>query len=516
MPDRRQRWRALILMGAALPLLAAMPRAPEVRLDAGTVRGVAAGAGGVFKGIPYAAAPTGALRWAPTQPIAAWSGVRDASRFGPVCPQPARAGRLERIGQSEDCLTINVASPRLGAAAKLPVLVEVHGGAFAFGSAAEHFDSSAQVMNRNGIVYVAMNYRIGRLGFFAHPGLRAGQPGAAVANYWLMDQIAALHWVKRNIAAFGGDPAKVTILGCSAGGSSINALMVSPESRGLFARASARSGGGLFNATRPLDRAEREGLAFAERAEVTGEGADAIVRLRALTPEQVMAADPGPPNFGAVIDGRLLKDEIAVSFAKGEIARVPFMVGSTSNEASVFGLMGFDAALLKARFGIDLADLRPIYDPAGTMSETELLRQVQTDFIFTSGATALAGFAAKHQPVWAYHFGYVPSARRGQDPGAPHCADMGYIFGHAPDADTPEGQKMAALLQGYVADFVRKGDPNGKRLPVWPGYRGAQTPVLLIEERARAVPGFRARQLAYWHQRWSAGSGYPIEPAVRK
>jgi para-nitrobenzyl esterase len=510
MPDIASRWRALILMGAALPLVAAVRQAPEVRIDAGIVRGIDAGAGGVFKGIPYAAPPTGELRWRPTQPVAAWRGVKDATRFGAVCPQPGRAGRLEGAGQSEDCLTINVASPRLGAAARLPVLVEVHGGAFAFGSAAEHFDSSAQVMNRNGILYVAMNYRIGRLGFFAHPGLRVEQPGAAVANYWLMDQIAALKWVKRNIAAFGGDPAKVTILGCSAGGSSINALMASPESRGLFARASARSGGGLFNATRPLDRAEREGLAFAERAGVTGEGGDAIVRLRALTPEQVIAADPGPPNFGAVIDGRLLKDEIAVSFAKGEIARVPFMVGSTSNEASVFGLMGFDAAALKARFGIDLDALRPIYDPAGTLSEAELLRQVQTDFIFTSGATALARFAAKHQPVWAYHFGYVPPARRGQDPGAPHCADMGYIFGHAAAPDTSESRQVAAMLQGYVANFVRRGDPNGKGLPVWPGYRGAHPPVLLIEERARAVPDFRQRQLDYWHRRWSVGSGLPI------
>lgn len=496
----------MALFGAMISIAAAAPL-PEVRIDSGRVRGTASWAGGVFKGIPYAAPPVGELRWQPTQPVARWKGVRDATRFGAVCPQTAREGRLEGLSQDEDCLTINVASPKLGAKAKLPVLVEIHGGAFAFGSGAERFDSAARVMNPRGIVYVAMNYRIGRLGFFAHPELRGQQP---VANYWLMDQIMALQWVKRNIAAFGGDPGKVTVAGCSAGGSSINALMVSHAARGLIARASARSGGGLFNATRPLDRAEQEGMAFAARAGVTGEGGEAIARLRTLTPEQVIAADPGPPNFGAVIDGQLLTEDIGVSFAKGDIARVPFMAGSTSNEANIFALMGFDAAKLKARFGIELADTRAAYDAEGRLSEAELLRQVETDFLFTSAATALAEMAGRQQPSWAYHFGYVPPKNRATSPGASHCTDMPYSLGYAPDPDEPENARMADLMESYLANFVRSGDPNGEGLPAWPLYRGARPSILLIGEKTQAVPDFRTRQMGYWHKRWSTASGVRI------
>ena len=484
--------------------------APEVAIDFGLLRGVATTDGVAFKGIPYAAPPVGDLRWKPPRLPEPWKDVRDATQFGLNCPQPIREGPRANALQGEDCLTINVATPRTGTPAKLPVLVAIHGGAFAFGSAADNFDKAAEVMNRRGIVYVAMNYRVGRLGFFAHPGLRAEAGTGPFGNYWLMDQIAALQWVKRNIAAFGGDPSKVTILGCSAGGSSVNSLMVSPDARGLFAGASAHSGGGLFNATRPLDVAEKEGLEFAQRMGVAGEGMDAVARLRLYTPAQVIAAEPGPPTYGAIIDGRLLQEDIGASFARGAIASVPYMAGSTSNEASVFGLMGFDAAVLKARFGIDLAELKPAYDPDSKLDDAELLRQVQTDFIFTSAATGLAGMAGRRQPSWAYHFGFVPPAQRAQTPGAPHCADMGYSFGNMPEPDDAESQQVALLMQGYLENFVRKGDPNGESLPRWPHYSGSRPSTLLIEDHARAVPGFREQQLRYWHRHWSAATGFRI------
>jgi len=483
---------------------------PVVATDAGAVRGAEADGIAWFKGIPYAAPPVGPLRWRPTAPAQPWQGVRDARAFGAICPQPEQAKRAGRP-QSEDCLTLNVASPKPGGNGKAPVLVLVHGGAYFVGSSADGFDDAARIFTKRGIVVVAPNYRLGRLGFFAHPGLRAEQPDAPVANYWLMDQIAALRWVKRNIAAFGGDPARVTILGCSAGGSSINALMASPKARGLFAAAQAHSGGGINNATRPLARAEQEGIVFAQRAGVTGEGGDAIARLRALTPAAVLAADPGAPNFGAIIDGVYLKEEIARSFAEGRAARVPFVAGSTSNEASIFGLMAFDEAVLKQRFDIDLEEARPAYDPAGTMPRAELLRQVETDFLFTAGATGLAGLAAKWQPAYAYHFAYVPPVQRSEMPGAPHCADMRYTFGDPEVPEDAESRRVAALLEDSLEHFVKTGDPNGTGVPGWPRYTAPEFAPLVIDRETAAVPGFRKRQIDYWLGRWSRETGiaYP-------
>lgn len=486
-------------------LQAASPSAPIVMTGSGPVRGLPQGQGAIFKGIPFAQDTGGAHRWTPPRPILPWARPRDATAFGPVCPQPARDGRPD-ARQSEDCLSLNIATPSLRAG-KRPVLLLVHGGAFFVGSGAELFDDAARIYNLRGILVVSLNYRLGRLGFFSHPGLRAGQPGVPTSNYWLMDQIAGLKWVHANIARFGGDPAQVTIMGCSAGGSSINALMAAPAARGLFARASAHSGGGLNNATRPREQAEREGIAFATRAGVSGEGADAISQLRRLDPAAIMAADPGPPNFGAVVDGQIIAQETAIAFARGDIARVPYIAGSTSNEASVFGLMGFDEKVLKDRFGIDLAIVRTIYDPAGKMPMAELLRQVQTDFIFTAAATATAALASRHQPAWAYHFAYVPPAERAAVPGAPHCADFGYILGAPKASENAENAQIAAQLQDYWANFIKTGNPNGDALPAWPAYKGDHRAPLLIDRTIAAAPDFRAAQLSYWQRQWADRTG---------
>lgn len=326
---------AIGLLAAGSAAMAA--ESPVVQTDAGAVRGVALdGGAAAFRGIPYAAPPVGALRWRPTQPVTPWKGVRDATSFGPDCPQPVREGR-ETAPQSEDCLTLNVITPDLRGT-KLPVLVSIHGGAFFVGSGRELAEKDVSEIVKAGVVLVAPNYRLGRLGFFSHPELsrRSRQRGDALSNYWLMDQIAALQWVQRNIERFGGDPDNVTIIGCSAGGSSVNALMATPRARGLFARASARSGGGFFNATRPLAVAESQGREFAARIGARDE-AQALERLLAMDANAILALESGPPDFGAVVDGELLPEPTSVSFASGRIARVPYMVGSTSDEASGFG-----------------------------------------------------------------------------------------------------------------------------------------------------------------------------------
>ncbi|WP_336962505.1 carboxylesterase family protein [Sphingobium aquiterrae] len=494
-----------LVMTSAIDAAGADGTAPVVDTASGPVRGVAQGEGGVFKGIPFAQSTGGDHRWTPPRPIAPWTRPFDASRFGPICPQP-EAGASKGAAQSEDCLSINVATPAIGNG-KMPVLVLIHGGAFFVGSGAELFDDAAKVYNALGIVVVSLNYRLGRLGFFSHPDLRAEQAGAPTGNYWLMDQVAGLNWVRDNIVRFGGDPAQVTIMGCSAGGSSINALVTAPSARGLFARASAHSGGGINNATRPQAQAEQEGIAFARRAGVTADGKAAIADLRKIDPAAVMAADPGPPNFGAVVDGVTLPEEIAIAFAKGDIAHVPYIAGSTSNEASIFGLMGFDEQVLKDRFGIDMAAVRKIYDPQGKLSSAELLRQVQTDFIFTSAAMATPALAARWQPSWTYHFAYVPPADRGKVAGAPHCADFGYTLGSGKIEKTPENMRVAAMMQHYWADFIKTGNPNGAALPGWPQYKGANRGPLLISDKTGVAPGFRKAQIRYWQKLWADRTG---------
>ncbi len=487
--------------------LAAAPSATVVQTDAGSVRGVTLGGGAVaFRGIPYAAPPIGALRWRPTQPAQPWKGVRDATLFGPDCPQPVRPGR-EGTLQSEDCLTLNLVTPD-AKASKLPVLVLIHGGAFFVGSGRDLADQDASVILQAGVVLVSPNYRLGRLGFFSHPewSRRSRERGDDLANYWLMDQIAALQWVRRNIERFGGDPNNVTILGCSAGGSSINALMAAPDARGLFARASARSGGGFFNATRPLDTAEAQGREFAARISASNDAA-ALDRLLAMDADAILALESGPPNFGAVVDGQLLPEPTSVSFANGRIAHVPYMVGSTSDEASVFGLMGFDRKVLGERFGIDVDGMRRYYGAASAIDDAELLRQVQTDFIFTSASLGMATLASvAGLPAYAYYFDYVRESEAANARGAAHCADMPYSFGMLSEP-APNDLRIAKMMQDYLLAFIRNGDPNAAGQPRWPRFQKQSMAPLVISTVTQAVPGFRAGELEPWYLRWARESG---------
>ena len=489
-----------------------------VRTDLGTLRGVDAGGVTLFKGIPYAAPPVNALRWRAPRPAKPWKGVRDARDFGPICPQPARP-RQAADPQSEDCLTLNVAAPA-DRRAKLPVIVAMHGGAFFVGSNQEVLERGVPAIVRRGVVLVAPNYRLGRLGFFAHPALTAEAHGQGTGNFWLMDQIAALQWVKRNVARFGGDPSNVTIMGCSAGGSSINSLVASPLARGLFAKASVHSGGGLFNASRPLAKAEEQGLAFAGRVGVSAVDAAGLARLRALPVDRILAGDPGAPDYGAIVDGRMLPAAIPILYNQGKVAHVPMIIGSTSNEASVFGLMGFDKAQLEHRFGIDVEALKDAYSANGPIGEAEMLRQVQTDFIFTSAAMAVTAMAARGAPAWSYHFDYVDSARRGSVPGASHCADWPYLFDGAQSgavaSPSAEDKAMATMMQAYLYNFVTRGDPNGSGLPAWPRTAPGTIDPLVIGPKTAVMPDFRRQQLQPWFAKWERENGMALGLGQRK
>ena len=493
---------AIVAIGALLLPAAggAQDGAPVVGTDSGPVRGTVQDGARLFAGIPFAAPPTGARRWRAPAAVAPWTAPLDASHFAANCPQPARPG--DDTPESEDCLYLNVAAP-VAKGDKLPVLVVIHGGAYFVGSGREPFGNGVPAIVEKGVVLVAPNYRLGRLGFFAHPAL-SGEAPDATANYWLMDQVAALEWVRRNIARFGGDPENVTILGCSAGGSSVNALMAAPGARGLFARASAHSGGGLFNANRPLALAEEQGLAFAARVGVAAADAQGLARLRGLGVAEILKGDSGAPDFGAVVDGHWLPAPLAVAFARVDIARVPLLTGSTSNEASVFGLMGFDRATLEQRFRLDFADLAAAY---GSLPPAELLRQVQTDFIFTAPSQAMTQLAARAGlPAWSYYFDYVNTARRGAVPGAGHCEDMRYWFGTPADASA-EDREVAETMQAYLLSYLRHGDPAGPSLPAWPKVAPGVAAPLRIDGGFTIAPGFRDRQLQPYYRKWQTESG---------
>src|SRR5690348_8811353 len=326
----------LVLMPFVMPLMAAPAPAstPTVRIESGSLAGLRDAANGLdeFRGIAYAAPPTGSLRWKPPQPVAAWKDVRAADHFGPRCMQLGLFSDMvfRSDGVSEDCLYLNVWTPAGGEGKKLPVLVYFYGGGFVGGDGSEFRYDGASLAQR-GIVTVTVNYRLDVFGFLALPALAKESLHHATGNYGLLDQVAALRWVHRNIAAFGGDPARVTIGGESAGSMAVSALMASPLSKGLMQGAIGESGAMLGNLKpRPLDLAERQGLAFERHV-----GAHSLAQLRTMPAAKLIAAcgDPGMPEFGPVVDGWFLPRSPAAIYEAGEQAHIPLLVGSNSGRS---------------------------------------------------------------------------------------------------------------------------------------------------------------------------------------
>lgn len=527
---------AALLLAAPLMLDAqATPRpaTPQVRTASGTVAGLTLASGvRAFRGIPFAAPPVRENRWRPPQPVRAWSGVRPADRFGPQCMQARVFGDMmfRNEGISEDCLYLNVWSPGSATAtAKLPVLVYFYGGGFVAGDGSEpRYDGES--MARRGIVVVTMSYRLGIFGFFAHPELTR-ENGGASGNWALMDQAAALRWVKANIAAFGGDPAQVTIAGESAGSFSVSAQMASPDAQGLFARAIGESGSLLSRTRTTPSRADMEqnGTRFGEAV-----GATSLAALRALSATELLEASgrPGVPRFGPAVDGRFFPESPAAIFAAGRQAKVPLLAGWNSEEMGAGAVMqGREpsvenvTALLERTFG-DRAAEAAKYFPTTTPDEA------------LQSATNLAGdqfiaystwkWLEEHgrtsgQPVYRYLYarprpatveaGVTPNLAGGvtrggsgpaqpQSRGAVHSAEIEYAMGNLHlnkvFAWTDEDRRVSETMQGYFANFIRTGDPNGAGLPRWPvgAPTGAGTAMRMrIDVESRAEPEERERYL---------------------
>jgi para-nitrobenzyl esterase len=469
--------------------------APRVRIATGVIEGQLDRVDGStlreFHGIPYAAAPVGTRRWQPPQPATPWPQVRSAARFGPRCMQlPLFSDMVFRAdGMSEDCLTLNVWTPAAGANATLPVLVYFYGGGFVGGDGSEpRYDGAS--LAATGIVAVTVNYRLGVFGFFALPALAAESPQHAAGNYGLLDQVAALNWVHANIARFGGDPAQVTIAGESAGSIAVSALMASPLSKHLFARAIGESGA-LIAPIAPVSLAqlEQQGAAFAKKV-----GAPTLEGLRALPAAALLAAskDAGAADASIDLDGYLLREPPVQTYAHGAQAQVPLLLGSNSQEGDYTAILGQRApspqhyrAALNKRFGAQAARALALYPGA---SRAQVKRS----------ATALAGdlFIAHttwrwmdlqrrsaHAPVYFYYFAQPRPAKRNPaagdtpDAGAVHSGEIEYALGNLAGntvyAWTAADRETSRVMQGYFAQFIKTGNPNAAGLPPWPAVRAS-------------------------------------------
>ncbi len=495
---------ALVLMAVT------SARADAVRTTQGALVGLSALDGvRAFEGIPFARAPVGDLRWRPPAPPLAWEGVRAADHFGPRPMQLRLWGdmRFRSNSMSEDCLTLNVWTPT-GATAesRLPVMVYFYGGGFAGGAADEYrYDGAA--MARRGMVVVTANYRLGVFGFLAHPELTAESPEHACGNYGLMDQVAALAWVRTNIGPFGGDAGHVTIAGESAGAFSVAYLMASARPRGMFTAAIGQSGGVLrADATLGLAEAERDGEQFA-----TAAGARSLAELRAMPAEKVLLAtrraSKVPYWSAGIVDGSFLTEPAAVTFAAGRQARVPLMVGRTNGESGYRPVVkrgrpttAAYVAAVRTLYGPDAEQVLDAYPPGTTdLSARDAAaalggdRTIGTatwrwiDLALRTGGSPVYAFSFDHprpRPRSAVHATTTTAPAKAADPngeredatlpspGAPHASDIEYVLGNLATnpvyAWTADDARASDVSLSYFAAFVKTTDPASPGLPAWP------------------------------------------------
>lgn len=497
----------LLAAGSLSPCLAesaneAEPPKLQVAVTGGTIEGsLDPGAIRSFKDIPFAAPPIGPLRWKPPKAVVPWTGLRPARKFGASAEQARVPAGLMGVPRpfSEDCLYLNVWTP--AAANRLPVMVWIHGGAFTLGSGTMALYDGAHLAAK-GVVLVTINYRLGPLGFMAHPALTA-EGGGSSGNYGIRDQIAALEWVRDNIASFGGDPKNVTIFGESAGAFSVNILGASPRAKGLFHRAIAQSGGsfappkseeafGLLHL--PLKRAEEEGVKLFADLKVT-----TLDEARKIPVAKILKAAEGKTPGSAVVDGVILRGDLYEAYARGDFNDTPVLLGSNSDEAAMFvwGRTPPDklTRLANEGFGEFAPDLLKLY-PHSTLDEsTWAARALTTDVAFTWHAWTWARLQSQHgkSPAFLYYFDHRES---GNTSGANHAAEIAYVFsnlgsgGFLKKAPRPEDLQMAERISTYWVNFARSGDPNGKDLPPWPHYsaKGAKGMIFDADSSARPLP----------------------------
>jgi para-nitrobenzyl esterase len=474
-------------------LLSATTAAEPIQTVSGFLEGVEADGVRTFKGVPFAAPPIGALRWRAPAPPAAWVGVRNADRFSPICMQPgAYPDDAPPEPQSEDCLYLNIWTPSVAHDAPLPVMVWIYGGGLLNGGGSTPL-YAGDAFARRGVIVVTFNYRLGAFGFLAHPDLTREAEYGASGNYGLLDQIAALNWVQRNISAFGGDPDNVTVFGQSSGAISISALVSSPLARGLFHRAIAQSGGLLEPLEAApefgLEGAEQVGIAFASRLE-----APSLSALRDLPASTIVEQRFYPQP---IVDQYVLRESPYEALANGRANDVDLLVGSNAEEGLYF-LSGREVTaanlgdILREDFPAFIISLIGPRAPADDRAALEAFISFESDMRFGWNMWAWARLhaAAGRRNTYYYRFAHTPAGQGG----ATHGAEMSYVFDHLNLYDarwTQSDRRLAQTLIAYWTNFARTGDPNGAGLPDWPEFERSNQRVLLISDhdvRATALP----------------------------
>ena len=522
-----------------------------VRIDSGLVQGVPARDPTiiVFKGIPYAAPPVGNLRWRPPQAAPHWSGVREADRFGPICPQPQ-----DRSGQpmSEDCLSLNVWTPASSADARLPVMVWIHGGGFFAGSGSERVIDGTGLA-RKGVIVVTLNYRLGVLGFLATPQLSGESPHHSSGDDGLLDEIAALKWVRRNIAAFGGDPDNVTIFGHSAGAGSVNFLSISPLAQGLFRRGLAESQVRwpqdlelryLSSSWRSLATAEKEGEEYLDRL-----GVHSLKNLRALPWQRLLqrtnepdldvytGSTAKPPIFRPDIDGWVLPRDYSQTFAARAQNQVEYAAGNNLDEGGarppsswawlrshpprsdvnlgspipIVTLAAYRRAAWR-KFGRNAPEFFKLY-PAATDDQAarEENLAIHDNSQISTYLWARQWEVETGQPVYTYFWTHAPPEPDRRLRGAYHGSERYYVFDSLADFDFPwtaQDRRIADIMSSYWANYARTGNPNGPGLPHWPVFDPKARTVMVLGNRFASVPIARGAKFRFWtrffamHKAW--------------
>lgn len=490
---------------AALPLSAAITQ--PVKVDGGLVVGVPGDDPAImtFKSIPFAAPPVGNLRWRAPQPVVPWKGLHATDKYPPSCIQDIPSANppwtyefMPHNAIGEDCLYLNVFTPARSSAEKLPVFVWIYGGGFRQGgTAVPVYDGEG--LAKKGLVVVTVNYRVGVLGFLAYPELTQESPHLTSGNYALLDQIAALNWVRRNIALFGGDPRNVTIAGQSAGGAAVHDLTASPLARGLFQHAIVESGGssvgrgGVSATPESLAAAESDGVRFAE-----SKGAHSLAELRAMSWQKLIEQTPGPsPRFGPIVDGYVLPASFMAVIAEGKQNDVPTLTGSTLGELGGFSgaqnpvTVSEFQARARQRFGDSADEFLKLY-PAATDQEAQAaLKQSAVDQALVAQYlwARLRAKTAKtnvYEYLWDHTLPGPDSAKYG----AFHSSELPYTLNNLRTSDRPftdEDRRIAAMMSSYWANFCATGNPNGKELPYWPSVD--ETPqVMELGDKTHPVP----------------------------
>ncbi|HEX7137930.1 MAG TPA: carboxylesterase family protein [Vicinamibacterales bacterium] len=472
---------AVVAMATGWIVVSAAPDA--VKVDGGQIAGTAANGVRVFKGIPFAAPPVGDLRWKAPQPVPSWSGVRAADKFGPQCVQtPYPVGSvyaMEPASQSEDCLYLNVWTTA-NTGDKRPVMVWIHGGAWTRGASnIATYDGAA--LARRGVVVVTTNYRLGALGFLAHPELTAESPQHSSGNYAILDHLAALRWVQRNITAFGGNPANVTIFGESAGSWSVNAVQATPLARGLFHRAIGESGG-QFGRTPRLSDAEQGGVALARAV-----GADSLSALRQVPAEKLVASQAFRSSIN--VDGWMLPDDVRAIFAQKKHNAVPVLIGSNADEMTTLSNAGtFPKTMddlrkrIESQFPGTAKEFDAAYPVKSDSDIAAVMLALGRDVTFSSEMRTWARMVtAGGQHAYLYQFTHVPPGPESATRRAYHASEIQYVFGNLRNpafAYTDADRALSDAMSNYWINFASTGNPNGKGLPAWSTYAAETEPYL--------------------------------------